>query len=183
MSAAPPFTSHDFTRLWRQAVSKRVFLAVLTLGVVAGWACAQRRGGGSRAPSPDGTPAPRPAVVATVDADEGVIVLDAVVQVPVTRRVPVQETREVDGREEVVTRWEAVTELRAEKRQVRWAARGNQALDVSGARLDGDQLWDRVRAGDTVLLVEGGSLDPAWRKVLKPEVVILTQTAAARPGR
>jgi hypothetical protein len=134
-------------------------------------------------PSPDGAPAPRPAVVATVDAGNGVIVLDAVVQVPVTSRVPVQETREVDGREEVVTTWMPVTELRAEKRQVRWAARGNQALDVSGARLDEDQLWDRVRAGDTVLLVEGRSLDPAWRKVLKPEVVILTQTASARPAR
>lgn len=129
-----------------------------------------------------GLAAPRPMVVAKVDADKGVIAFEHVVMVPVTKTVLVEETREIDGRVEKVTKEVPVTELVPEKRLVQWSAKDNVALDGVGDKLDGKKLWDRVKAGDTVLMLSGRTLDAAWKKVLKPEVVILTQEAAPVPN-
>jgi hypothetical protein len=123
----------------------------------------------------NGPSAPLLVLVTAIDTKLQVILLESEVQERVIRYRPVEEKREFAGRVETRVVQVPILETRSEKRRYQWSTNGNQAFDAAGEKLQTDRLWERVKPGATVLLLEGKSLDMAWQKILKPEVVILTQ--------
>src|SRR5262245_53538891 len=123
--------------------------------------------------NPPTAPAPTFRVILRIDAEKGEVVFKQVERVPVQIAVPVRETIMQDGMVVEVTRNVTRTVMKNRETEQVWRLKGNQALDGAGQPIEAEQLWKRLKAGDPVIVVAGGELDPVWRKLLKPDAVIL----------
>ena len=119
---------------------------------------------------PPAGPTPQFVIVAAVDMARGIWTTEDTVQV----LVPVQETRVVerDGRkiQEVVTTFRPV--FRTEHRNRTLV--GMKRFSADGKSISEEELTKRVGPGSVVMLASSGALpDEAFRKLVKPDTVIL----------
>jgi hypothetical protein len=127
------------------------------------------------------SPPPTLHSVTRVAADRGEIQYQVTMTVPVTEKRTVAETVNQNGKQVVVNREVTVTMMRQEAKEVLWSAKAGRAIDGSGKPVAADELFKRLKAGDTILHAPGDKVDPAWLKVLKPDAVILLTAPPAPP--
>src|SRR5262249_57340593 len=109
--------------------------------------------------------------VAEASSGNGVIVCHYIVEA--TKIVFVEREFDLGGGKKQVQRFQ-VPETVREIRQVRVVVKDAQISTAAGQRLEGNELWKRVKPGDVVVVsADGGMIDPAFLRVLTRDTLVI----------
>jgi hypothetical protein len=118
------------------------------------------------------------AFVHDVDKSQNLIYVRTIEYVPEERTATVSEVVEANGQKIQVPKTVKVTVAVPVMRVTKWDAEKGVAINGAGKKLSRDDLFEQLKAGDTIFLY-GGALDQAFLKPLKENVVLLQMQASS----
>ena len=146
-------------RCWIAAVVSIAFLVV--------------RGEAQNQPVAPKSPAPGFAFVNDLDKSQNLVYVQTIELVPRQETRTVTENVEQNGRTFQVTKEVSVTVMAPVTRITKWDATKANAINSAGKKLSPEELFQLLRAGDTILVYTSENVDPSFLKPLKENVVLL----------
>jgi len=151
-------------RLW--------ILLVLSLSLVA-----------DRSPAENGPlpPPPRSVSILDLDKSKNIVVLGVpavIVEIQV-REIP--ELVEVLGKKVPVTKQIIVNVVTTVIKEVKWDTQKGHAINSAGKKISREELFQKLKAGDTILIYSTKNVDPSYLKTLKDDVILL-HASGEMPG-
>ncbi|HEV3143849.1 MAG TPA: hypothetical protein VGZ47_08205 [Gemmataceae bacterium] len=143
------------------------FAAAVSLFVLVASSQAQNQ------PMAPKSPAPSFAFVHDLDKSQNIVYVQTIELVPREESRVVNKSVEQNGRKVTVPEEIKVTVYVPVTRITKWDAGKNTAINTAGKKLSPGQLFQQLKAGDTILIYTSESVDPSFLKPLKENVVLL----------
>lgn len=131
------------------------------------------RGEAQNQPVAPKSPAPAFAFVHDLDKSQNLVYVQTIELVPRQETRTVTKTVEQNGKTFQVNEEVTVTVMAQVTRVTKWDATKGTAISSGGKKLSLEELFQRLRAGDTILVYTSESVDPSFLNPLKENVVLL----------
>src|SRR5262245_52609434 len=128
---------------------------------------------------PDGVEAPKGsapqfAYLTAVDKDKETVTIQQLVEVPAQKFKDVKVQVVINGVVREETRKVAYIEMTTKQQESVLSFKNATAWTVEGQKLSKEDMWKRLAAKKTILMIPGGDgLDPAYRSVLQKDVLVV----------